>query len=207
MTNLEIGRIGKAHGLRGEVTAVITSDRPERTAPGAVWVLDAGPVTVRSIRPFQTKWIATLDGVDTREAAEALTGQVISGEPIDDDDALWAHELVGATVVTPDGTEWGTVTGVYPNPASDLHRAGRRHPDPHRLRHRLLRPPRARGRRSPRRPPRRHRRRRRRHPTTTDAVVCSDRHGSATAAHGAGVGGLDQVGARAGASLRARLAR
>lgn len=120
MTTLEIGRIGKAHGLRGEVTAVITSDRPERTAPGAVWFLDARPVTVRSIRPFQAKWIAALEGVDTREAAEALTGQVITAEPIDDDDALWAHELLGATVVTPDGTEWGSVTGVYPNPANDL---------------------------------------------------------------------------------------
>ena len=120
MSNLEIGRIGKAHGLRGEVTAVITSDRPERTAPGAVWILSAGPVTVGSIRPFQQKWIATLSGVDTREAAEALTGQVIWGEPIADDDALWAHELIGATVVTPDGTEWGLVAGVYPNPASDL---------------------------------------------------------------------------------------
>lgn len=120
MTQLEIGRIGKAHGLRGEVTAVITSDRPERTAPGAVWILDAGSFTVRSIRPFQTKWIAALDGVDTREAAEALTGSVIHGDPIADDDALWAHELLGATVVTPDGTEWGSVTGVYPNPANDL---------------------------------------------------------------------------------------
>jgi 16S rRNA processing protein RimM len=120
MTNLEIGRIGKAHGLRGEVTAVITSDRPERTAPGAVWILDGGPCTVTAIRPFQQKWIAALDGVETREAAEALTGQVIHGDPIDDDDALWAHELVGATVVTPDGTEWGTISGVYPNPANDL---------------------------------------------------------------------------------------
>ena len=120
MTNLEIGRIGKAHGLRGEVTAVITSDRPERTAPGAVWFLDARPFTVRAIRPFQQKWIAQLDGVDTREAAEALTGTVIMGEPIDDDDALWVHELVGGIVVTADGQEWGPVTGVYPNPASDL---------------------------------------------------------------------------------------
>lgn len=120
MTQLEIGRIGKAHGLRGEVTAVITSDRPERTAPGAVWILGADAYTVRSIRPFQTKWIAALEGVDTRERAEALTGSVISADPIDDDDALWAHELLGATVVTPDGTEWGSVTGVYPNPANDL---------------------------------------------------------------------------------------
>jgi 16S rRNA processing protein RimM len=120
MTTLEIGRIGKAHGLRGEVTAVITSDRPERTAPGAVWILGSGPVTVRAIRPFKDKWIASLDGVETREAAEALTGQVVHAEPIDDDEALWAHELLGAMVVTPDGTEWGSVTGVYPNPANDL---------------------------------------------------------------------------------------
>ena len=120
MTNLEIGRIGKAHGLRGEVTAVITSDRPERTAPGAVWFLDGRAHTVRAIRPFQQKWIAALDGIETREAAEALTGTVIEGEPIADDDALWAHELLGATVVTPDGTEWGSVAGIYPNPASDL---------------------------------------------------------------------------------------
>ena len=120
MTSLEIGRVGKAHGLKGEVTVVITSDRPERTAPGAVWILASGSYTVRAIRPFQTKWIASLDGVTTREAAEALTGSVISADPIDDDDALWAHELLGAVVATPDGTEWGTVTGVYPNPANDL---------------------------------------------------------------------------------------
>jgi 16S rRNA processing protein RimM len=120
MTHLEIGRIGKAHGLRGEVTAVITSDRPERTAPGAVWILGRDSYTLRSIRPFQAKWIATLAGVETREAAEALTGSVIHADPIDDDDALWAHELLGAMVVTPDGTEWGAVAGIYPNPASDL---------------------------------------------------------------------------------------
>ncbi len=46
MTLLEIGRIGKAHGLRGEITAHLTSDRPERTAPGAVWHLDDGPRTI-----------------------------------------------------------------------------------------------------------------------------------------------------------------
>lgn len=120
MTNLEIGRIGKAHGLKGEVTAVITSDRPERTAPGAVWVIDAGPVTVEAIRPFQQRWIAVLAGVRTREAADELRGQVIFAEPIDDPTALWVHELVGADVRTPDGRSWGSVTSVLSNPADDL---------------------------------------------------------------------------------------
>lgn len=120
MDLLEIGRIGKAHGLKGEVTAVITSDRPERTAPGAVWHLAAGPIVVEAIRPFQQRWIAVLAGVRTREAAEALSGQVVLGEPIDDPDALWVHDLVGAEVRTPDGRSWGVVVSVLSNPADDL---------------------------------------------------------------------------------------
>ncbi|QXC62620.1 hypothetical protein KSP35_07455 [Aquihabitans sp. G128] len=120
MDLLEIGRIGKAHGLKGEVTAVITSDRPERTAPGAVWFLDGRPVTVTAIRPFQQRWIALLAGTATREAAEALSGTVIHGEPIDDPDALWVHELVGAVVATPDGREWGQIVAILANPADDL---------------------------------------------------------------------------------------
>ncbi len=120
MNLLEIGRIGKAHGLKGEVTALITSDRTERTTPGAVWFLESGPVTVTAIRPFQQRWIAVLDGTTSREAAEALSGQVIYGEPIDDPDALWVHELVGATVATPDGRVWGEVVAILANPADDL---------------------------------------------------------------------------------------
>lgn len=120
MTLLEIGRIGKPHGLRGEVTAVITSDRPERTAPGAVWRLSTGSVTVRSARAHQQRWVVVLDGITTREQAEGLTGQVIQAEAIDDPDALWVHELVGADVVTPDGISWGRVVAVLANPADDL---------------------------------------------------------------------------------------
>lgn len=120
MTLLELGRIGKAHGLKGEVTALITSDRPERTEPGAVWILDDGPITVRSVRPLQQRWIVALDGVDTREAADALRGQVVRGEAIEDPDALWVHELVGAEVATPDGRTWGRVATVVSNPADDL---------------------------------------------------------------------------------------
>lgn len=120
MTQLEIGRIGKAHGLRGEVTAVITSDRQERTSVGATWCLRGTAYEVTAIRPFQQRWIASLRGIDTREAAEALTGSVVLADPIDDDDALWVHELVGAQVLTPDGRSWGEVVAVLANPADDL---------------------------------------------------------------------------------------
>jgi 16S rRNA processing protein RimM len=119
-TRLEIGRIGKAHGLRGELTVLITSDREERTTPGATWFVRGEPMRVAAIRPFQQRWIALLDGVTTREQAEALRGEVLYGEPIEDEDALWVHELVGAVVATPDGREWGTVAAVLANPADDL---------------------------------------------------------------------------------------
>ena len=120
MNLLEIGRIDKSHGLRGEVVATITSDRPERTQRGALWYLGDRPVTVTAIRPHQHRWIAVLDGVTSREAADALRGQVISAEAVDDPEALWVHELIGATVVTPDGHEWGEVAAVLDNPADDL---------------------------------------------------------------------------------------
>ena len=119
-SQLEIGRIGKAHGLRGEVTAVITSDRQERTVEGAIWVLDQGPFTVEAIRPHHQRWIVVLSGVRTREEAESLCGQVIRADAIDDPDALWVHDLVGAEVATPDGREWGAVVSVLDNPADDL---------------------------------------------------------------------------------------
>lgn len=120
MNLLEIGRVGKPHGLRGEVLVSITSDRPERTAPGAVWFLDDGPVTVEAIQPYQQRWLVRIAGVSSREAADAINGQIVRAEPIDDPDALWVHELVGATVATPDGRSWGSVVAVLANPADDL---------------------------------------------------------------------------------------
>ncbi len=58
--------------------------------------------------------------MDSREAAEAVRGVVLSAEALDDPDAFWVHELIGASVVDADGTERGRVVSVVANPASDL---------------------------------------------------------------------------------------
>ena len=55
----------------------------------------------------------------SREAAEALHGQVLRAEPLEDPEALWVHDLVGAEVATPDGRTWGRVVAVLANPAHD----------------------------------------------------------------------------------------
>jgi 16S rRNA processing protein RimM len=117
---LQVGRIGKAHGLKGEVMVHLTTDRAERVEPGAVLHAPTQVLTVRAARPHQGNWIVAFEGVEDRNAAELLRGLVLSAEPIDDPDAVWVHDLVGSVVVTPDGVEHGEIASVEANPASDL---------------------------------------------------------------------------------------
>jgi 16S rRNA processing protein RimM len=123
---LEVGRIGRAHGLRGEVAVVLTSDRPERTAPGAAMVAtnasgDTRDLVVAEARPHGGRWLIRFDGVDDRSAAEALRGCTLHADELPGgDDELWVHELVGAAVVDARGTPIGRVAAVEANPAHDL---------------------------------------------------------------------------------------
>ena len=117
---LEVGRIAKAHGVRGEVTVVLTTERLERLAPGAVLHTRRGPLEVVSARPHQGSHLVAFAGVPDRTAAEALRGLVLRAEALDDPDELWVHELVGRLLVEVDGTGRGTVTALEVNPASDL---------------------------------------------------------------------------------------
>lgn len=117
---LEVGRIGRPHGVKGDVFIDLTTDRTERVAVGArLFARDRWYTIVQSNRSNQ-RWRVHLDGVDDRTAAERLTGTVLHAEPIDDPDALWIHQLIGATVVEVDGTPRGRCVAVIDNPAADL---------------------------------------------------------------------------------------
>ena len=122
MTLLEVGRITKAHGVRGDVLVALSSDRTERLDPGSVLSTDRGGLTVARSSTHQDRWIVAFEQIDGRDEADTWRGTVLRAEPIDDedDDALWVHELVGATVALVDGTEVGTVEEVQANPAADL---------------------------------------------------------------------------------------
>lgn len=120
---LEVGRIGKAHGLRGEVVVTLLTEREERLDVGSVLESARGSLTVQASRPYQNRWLVTFIGHSDRTAAEQLGGTTLYAEPIDDgegDDTLWVHQLIGATVQEIDGTVWGTVVSVEDNPAADL---------------------------------------------------------------------------------------
>jgi 16S rRNA processing protein RimM len=120
-TRLEVGRIGRAHGLRGELSVTLTSDRSERLTPGAVLGTGERELVVRSSRPHQQRWLVCFEGIDDRTQAEQLQGAALFADALPSEgDELWVHELVGATVALGDGTVVGTVTEVQANPAADL---------------------------------------------------------------------------------------
>lgn len=117
---LEIGRVVRSHGLRGEVVVKLVTDRLERLAPGAVLQTGLGPLEVEESRPHQSGFLVRFAGVGDRDAADRLRGAVLSAPALDDPEVLWVHELIGAVVVGTDGTGHGRVVSVEANPASDL---------------------------------------------------------------------------------------
>jgi 16S rRNA processing protein RimM len=127
-TVLVAGRIGRANGLRGEVSVEVRTDDVERRfGDGAVLLTDPdrGPLTVGSSRWHSNRLYVRFEGVDGREAADELRDvellvDVTDEEGVPDDDAWFVHRLVGCAVVGVDGSELGEVVGVAPAAAQDL---------------------------------------------------------------------------------------
>ncbi|HYL53494.1 MAG TPA: ribosome maturation factor RimM [Acidimicrobiia bacterium] len=119
---LEVGRIGRAHGLQGEVSIAPISNRPERFARGSVLFAGDRELVVASSRRHQDRLLVRFEGVVDREGAEALRNLIVTGDAIDDasDGVLWVHEMVGAEVRDRAGREYGHVAAVEANPAHDL---------------------------------------------------------------------------------------
>lgn len=118
---VEVGVVGRPHGLRGEVVVRLTTNHLDRVAVGSVLRTDGGELVVRTSRRHGARWIVGFEGIDDRSGAEVLGGTVLRAERIEDDpEGYWVHDLVGATVVDLDGVDRGIVTEVLENPASDL---------------------------------------------------------------------------------------
>jgi len=117
---LEVGHIGRAHGIRGDVFFVLSTDRVERAAVGSrLWVRDRW-MTVTASSNSSGKWRVHLDAIADRTEAETYSGTKVFAEPIEDPDELWVHHLIGASVIEENGIDRGRCTAVLANPAADL---------------------------------------------------------------------------------------
>jgi 16S rRNA processing protein RimM len=117
---LEVGQIMKAHGLKGQVSVALLTDRIERVAPGMVLETDRGPLHVTASLAHQNRFLVNFAEIPDRVSAERWRGVMLRAEAIDDDDVIWIHDLFGATVETTDGVLRGVVVSVEDNPASDI---------------------------------------------------------------------------------------
>ncbi|MEU0967891.1 ribosome maturation factor RimM [Streptomyces sp. NPDC005917] len=126
---LVVARIGRAHGIKGEVTVEVRTDEPElRLAPGAVLATDpegVGPLTIETGRVHSGRLLLRFEGVKDRTGAEALRNTLLIAE-IDPDevpedpDEYYDHQLIDLDVVTEDGTEVGRITEISHLPSQDL---------------------------------------------------------------------------------------
>jgi 16S rRNA processing protein RimM len=126
-TQRVVGRIGRPHGLRGEVVVAVHTDFPEqRFALGTQLRSDTGrTLTVEAVRPHKGALLVRFSGVADREAAAELRGHTLRIDAaklpkLDDPDEFYDHQLEGLAAVGPGGVVLGTVREVIHAPASDL---------------------------------------------------------------------------------------
>ncbi|OLR91539.1 ribosome maturation factor RimM [Actinokineospora bangkokensis] len=126
-----IGRVAKAHGIRGELAVEPRTDNPEqRFALGRVMTArprgaPARTLTLSAVREHTGRLLVRFEEVPDRTAAEELRGALLlagTGElaPTGDPDEFYDHELEGLAAELADGTRVGTVREVTHGPGGDL---------------------------------------------------------------------------------------
>ncbi|SEE19371.1 16S rRNA processing protein RimM [Streptomyces sp. 2112.3] len=126
---LVVARIGRAHGIKGEVTVEVRTDEPElRLAPGAVLATEpsfVGPLTITAGRVHSGRLLLRFEGVADRTAAEALRNTLLIAEVDpeevpEDPEEFYDHQLMDLDVVTRDGTVVGRISEISHLPYQDL---------------------------------------------------------------------------------------
>jgi 16S rRNA processing protein RimM len=129
---LVVGRVIKAHGIRGEVVVEVRTDDPESRFREGAPLRGKPPgdgaerrYAVESARAHGSRLLVRFEGVDDRDAAESLRGVVFVVDsadlpPIEDPDEFYDYQLEGLLVRTVGGREVGTVADVLHTAAGEL---------------------------------------------------------------------------------------
>jgi 16S rRNA processing protein RimM len=126
---LAVGKVIRAHGLRGEVSVAVLTEFPERFDT-TEWVylgneFEATPYRLESYRWHQQNVLLTLAGVNNRTQAEALQGQFVQvplGEAVSlPEGSYYLYQIVGLEVKTTEGQLLGIITDVIETGANDVY--------------------------------------------------------------------------------------
>lgn len=128
---LLVGKVGRAHGLRGDMLIDVRTDDPDkRFAAGTAFSTSRGRLQVERCAWHGQRLVVGFSGVEDRTTAEALRGtelhiQVRSDDRPDDPEEFYDHQLVGLLALGDDGRVLGNVTEVLHLPGQDLLVVGR----------------------------------------------------------------------------------
>ena len=123
--DLRIGRVLKAHGVKGALRVELLTDFPDRFAPGREMVIGGRRLRVARSEQLQGSVLVTFEGISDRTAAEPLAGAYVT-VPLAEARALPADhyyhfQLVGLTVFdTRQTRQLGRVAEVLTYPANDV---------------------------------------------------------------------------------------
>ena len=114
---VQVGRVGKPHGLRGAFVVTEASTDPERFAEGATVYVGREPALVVEAKEAGGRMVVRLDHQVARGAALEVPASEL---PPAGDGAFYVFELVGMAVQEEDGRELGRVRDVLPGVANDV---------------------------------------------------------------------------------------
>mgnify|MGYP000208023662 CR=1 FL=1 len=123
---LNVGRIGRAHGILGEATIEVRTDEPERRfAVGAEVITETGKLVVSSARVHNGILLLGFDGITDRNGIEKLRNTMLYAdvdinEPSDVEDEYHVLQLIGCQAVLENGDVFGEVSDVINLPGQDL---------------------------------------------------------------------------------------
>ena len=117
---LHVGRLARPHGVRGAMYVDLFSDHLARTSPGSrLWAAGRWFV-IATAKKQADRWLVEFVGMKDRNESRLLSNSDLYGEPIEDPETLWVHEMIGSLVVGVDGTEHGICVAVIDNPAHPI---------------------------------------------------------------------------------------
>lgn len=126
LIEVTVGKVGRAHGIKGDVFIDVRTDEPgRRFKEGATVLVDGRPVGLARVRWNRGRLIVGFSGYPDRTAIEALTGAIITVHVPEDEvpsepDEYFDRQLVGLTVLDHEGHEAGSVTEVLHLPAQEV---------------------------------------------------------------------------------------
>jgi 16S rRNA processing protein RimM len=123
-TAVTVGRILSAHGIRGAVKVLPLSDFPARFKTGVRLWLKGVPVRIRDSRWQGKNLTLQLEGIDDRNAAEAIAGEellVPEAAPLDEEGVYYQHDILGLTALDLQGDLLGEVVDIFSTGSNDVY--------------------------------------------------------------------------------------